>query len=777
MARRRWRRGWWGLAPLLLFALFLALDRAFPVPLPRGDDGYAVVVTAADGTPLRAFADDQGVWRYPVTLAEVSPRYIEALINYEDRHFWQHPGVDPLALVRALGQYLYYGQPVSGGSTLTMQVARILDHTGHNVPGKLRQIFRALQLEWHLSKAQILTLYLNHAPFGGTLEGVQAASFAYLGTSAAHLSPAQAALLAILPQAPSRLRPDQAPHRAQQARDKVLARLESFHVWSPATVAAARQERVAAWPRQRPLSAPLLARRLAPQAQPGQVLRTTLDAGLQAQLESLLHTYSARLPAHSSAAVLVVDNRTLAVRAYLGSPDLLDRSRFGYIDMVQAVRSPGSTLKPFLYGIAIEDGLIHSASLLVDAPQTFDHYRPGDFSGGYAGPVTATAALRRSLNIPAVDLLERVGPDYFDARLRQGGLTLQYPTQARPNLAMILGAVGTRLENLVSTYTALARDGHAGQLRFRPGAPVRDYPLLQPGAAWIVRQMLRSPRPGAQGLAALTADPAPVAWKTGTSYGFRDAWSIGVTDRYTVGVWVGRPDGTPMPGYYGAVTAAPLMFQVFDALPTPPTMAARQPASVRKTTICWPLGTEATADSPFCQMPQPAWIYDNQVPRTLPDRRDDRWLANPVTVRVSRRSGLRLSPGCAPDPDRPVQIARWPQTALAWLPRRLRQASRLPPLDPRCDGPALDSVKITSLQPDAILRPAGDAGDWPLATLQASGGSGPIRWLLDGVQVAQTEAGGYSRYRFRHRGRHRLTALDAAGNHDSIAITVDAAGP
>ena len=430
--RPRWRRRLLAVAsvPAALFLAFLLLDRLFPLQLP-GDDAFAVVVTAKDGTPLRSFADKNGVWRYPVSIQDVSPRYIQALLNYEDRWFWDHPGVNPLALARAVGQWLWFGHPVSGGSTLTMQVARILEPNRRSIPGKLVQAFHALQLEWHLSKRQILTLYLNHAPFGGPLEGVQAASYAYLGKSAKHLSHAEAALLAVLPQSPSALRPDRRPRAAQQARNKVLNRLRSFGVWSAHTVQQAKAETVAAWPLERPMLAPLLARRLYDEAQPGKPLRTTIDAGLQSQLGALVHDYTTRLPPHSSAAALIVDNRTLAVRAYVGSPELTNDNRYGYVDMVQAVRSPGSTLKPFLYGFAIEDGLIHSASLLLDAPQSFDGYRPGDFSGGFAGPVTATAALQRSLNVPAVDLLDRLGPDYFAARLRQGRPQARLPRRSR----------------------------------------------------------------------------------------------------------------------------------------------------------------------------------------------------------------------------------------------------------------------------------------------------------------------------------------------------------
>ncbi|MEW5725892.1 MAG: penicillin-binding protein 1C, partial [Thermodesulfobacteriota bacterium] len=480
-----------GAALLAPLALFLGLDALFPPDLPGRGKGFAVAVAAEDGRPLRSFPDQGGVWRYPVRPADVSPLYLEALVNYEDRWFRIHPGVNPWALGRALAAYLGNGRVVMGGSTLTMQVARILHPHARTVPGKLYQVFRALQLELYLSKDEILTLYLNYAPFGGPLEGVEAASYAYLGKSSRDLSHAEAALLAVLPQAPSRLRPDRHPARAARARDKVLDRMARFGVWDRRVVEDAKIEKVAARFEPRPLAAPLLAWRLKARAGPFAPVRTFIDPTLQANIADLVKSFAAQTPPRTSAAVLVVENKTLAVRAYIGSADFLDQDRFGHVDMIRACRSPGSTLKPFLYGFALEEGLIHSESLLVDAPFSFKGYRPGNFQEGFSGPVSAAEALRRSLNIPAVDLLDRLDPKYFDARLRQGGLHLQYPPQGGPNLAMILGGVGASLEDLVSAYTALARDGLAGRPRYTKDEPRRERRMLSPGAAYIIRRILQ----------------------------------------------------------------------------------------------------------------------------------------------------------------------------------------------------------------------------------------------------------------------------------------------
>jgi len=498
----------WALASLvLMIALLWLADRIWPLPLPKDD--LARVVLAEDGTPLWRFADANGVWRYPVQTSEVSPYYLDALLTYEDRWFYQHPGVNPLALVRATWQNLTGARVVSGGSTLSMQVARLLDPHSRTFHGKLRQLWRTAQLEWHLSKEQILNLYLNRAPFGGTLQGVAAASWAYLGKSPAQLTHAEAALLAVLPQAPSRLRPDRHPQRAQEARDKVLRRLAEFQVWPQAAVDEALEEPLLLAPRLEPSLAPLLARRLnRPDSPP--LIRTTLDATLQRRLEDLLLGWRARLPEYTSAAILVVEEENMAVRAYLGSVDINDAKRFGHVDMISALRSPGSTLKPFLYGMALDEGLIHSESLLQDVPRRYGDYRPGNFSMGFTGAVPASTALSSSLNLPAVQLLEAYGPKRFAAQMRIGGVPLALPALAEPNLALILGGAGSRLEDLVSGYSAFARNGRSATLRLQPDDTLRERPLLSPGSAWIVRRILSGQaRPDRDPRAELVQRPGP----------------------------------------------------------------------------------------------------------------------------------------------------------------------------------------------------------------------------------------------------------------------------
>ncbi|MCA0198205.1 MAG: penicillin-binding protein 1C [Proteobacteria bacterium] len=774
----------WGAVAILVAVL--VLDLAFPPPLPRAS-GSASVVVAADGAPLRAFADDEGVWRYPADPGAMSPLYLQALLNYEDRWFRWHPGVNPLAMARAAGQWLRSGGIVSGGSTLTMQVARILDGGDtRSVAGKLRQVARALQLEARLSKDQILQLYLERAPFGGAIEGVEAASWAYLGKPASGLSHAEAALLAVLPQAPSRLRPDRHPDQARSARDKVLARMQALGVWTAEQVEDARVEPVVARSLQVPVHAALLAQRLR-QARPGaQRIATTLDADLQRALEERVSAYFAALPPRTSAALLVVDNASMEARAYVGSVAFGDRERLGHVDMVRAWRSPGSTLKPFLYGMALDDGLIHSESLLVDAPQDFGGYRPGNFGEAFNGPVSAATALRLSLNVPAVDLLDRVGPARFAARLDHAGLPLRFPRGTRPSLALILGGTGVRLEDLVGAFAAFQRGGVAAQVRYTPDQAQAERRLLSPGAAWIVREILQSnPRPGLAPAVFDTAARPAVAWKTGTSYGFRDAWAIGGTRRYTVGVWVGRPDGTPLPGQYGAITALPLLLETIDSLPRAPGDAdpLPRPETVEQAEACWPLGLAAVDTAPdLCQRRLRAWRLDGAMPPTFAERDARLWSAGRERFQVDADSGLRLSADCAlPHASRSAEIARWPALLSPWLPAAQRRAARLPPLAPDCapDGrDAAESLRIEGIADRATLAPPPGGTRGLRLRVRALGTSQPLQWLLDGRPIARSQgaAGFEYDYAGAGRGEHVLTALADSGAWAQVRFRVAGVG-
>ncbi|WP_426247828.1 peptidoglycan glycosyltransferase PbpC [Pseudomonas sp. TWR3-1-1] len=760
---------------LLACALLWLADRVWPLPLPKDD--LARVVLAEDGTPLWRFADANGVWRYPVSTDQVSAYYLDALLTYEDRWFFRHPGVNPLALGRAAWQNLTGGRVLSGGSTLSMQVARLLDPHDRTLTGKVRQLWRTAQLEWHLSKDQILNLYLNRAPFGGTLQGVAAASWAYLGKSPQHLTHSEAALLAVLPQAPSRLRPDRHPARAQVARDKVLRRVAEYRVWPQTAVDEALQEPLLLAPRLEPSLAPLLARRLnRPHSPP--LIRTTLDANLQRRLEDLLLGWRARLPDHTSAAIVVVETENMAVRAYLGSVDINDTRRFGHVDMISALRSPGSTLKPFLYGMAMDAGLIHSESLLQDVPRRYGDYRPGNFSMGFSGPVSASAALAMSLNLPAVQLLEAYGPKRFAAHMRNGGVPLSLPALAEPNLALILGGAGSRLEDLVSGYSALARDGKSANLRLQPSDELHERRLLSPGSAWVIRRILSGQaRPDRDPRAELVQRPS-LAWKTGTSYGFRDALAIGVGPRYLIGVWIGRPDGTPVPGQFGLASAAPLMLQVHDVLSNrdsqrgivAPVQAV--PGNVGVAAICWPLGQPLNKADPNCRRQRFAWTLDHTTPPTLLAADQPLGVGLRETIWVNAQ-GLRVGAQCPGAQEQ--DVALWPAPLEPWLPRVERREARLPKASTQCPPPALHSVTPLSIvgvrDGDRLRQPAASVQALRL-TVSALGGDGRRWWFLNGAPLGDSAHQDSLSTTLEQRGRYELSVLDEGGQTARVGFSV-----
>jgi penicillin-binding protein 1C len=517
------------------------------------------VVVDRDGRLLRAFTMPDGRWRLPAATADVDPRFVAMLLAYEDHRFYEHKGVDVAALGRAALQVLWRGHIVSGGSTLTMQVARLLEpRTEKSVGAKLRQIARALQIEAHRGKSAILDLYLALAPYGGNIEGIRAASLAYFGKEPKRLTIAEAALLVALPQAPEARRPDRFAERARTARDRVLDRAFARGVITFAERAAAKREGV---PHER-LAFPALAPHAAEaalRADPtSRVHRLTLSRDWQASLEQLARESAARLGPKLSVAILVIDNASGEIRAHVGAADYFSADRAGAIDMTQSLRSPGSALKPFIYALAFESGLAHPETLLDDQPTRYGLYAPEDFNLEFEGTVTARHALQMSLNLPAVELLDAVGADRFLARLRSAGADIVLPQDAEPGLAIGLGGLGIRLTDLARLYAGLARGGSVPVLRERADeGGARPRRICEPVAAWYVADILRGAPP---------PENAPfgrLAFKTGTSYGFRDAFAVGFDRKNTIAVWVGRPDNGAVPGLIGRLAAAPILFDAF----------------------------------------------------------------------------------------------------------------------------------------------------------------------------------------------------------------------
>jgi penicillin-binding protein 1C len=577
MAGGRWWRWAAGGAGALLGALVggaLTLDALFPPPLERLRD-VSVTVTDRAGAPLRVFTNAAGAWRLPATAEDAAPLFVDLLLAYEDRRFFAHPGVDPLAVVRAAVQNLTAGRVVSGASTLTMQVARLLEPRPRTLAAKIAEGLRALQLEWRYGKRDILGMYLTLAPYGGNVEGVRAASLGLFGKPPRHLTAGEAALLVALPQSPTHLRPDRAPERARAARDKVLERAVTAGLLDRRAAAEAGAEPIPTERIAMPAHAPHLAEALKAQHRadsPGRpVLRTTIDGAIQRTLEDLARRELPGLHERAGLALLVVENRTREVVAYVGSPDPLDERRLGPIDMVRAVRSPGSALKPFIYGLGFDDGVIHPLTRVADVSTRFGDYAPRNFDRDFNGELTVREALQRSLNVPAVLVLDRVGPVRFAEALRRAGTRLVMPAgTVQPGLPVALGGASVSLWSMAGLYVGLAHGGMTAPLRVDADAEAggAEARLLSPAAALQVLGILEgTPPPAGVVQDSEVRRDGPIALKTGTSYGFRDAWAFGVTERYTVGVWAGRPDGTPSPDHYGRNTAAPMLYRVFDRLP------------------------------------------------------------------------------------------------------------------------------------------------------------------------------------------------------------------
>ena len=564
----------------------------------------------------RPFTIADGRWRLPVTKDDVDPKFLKMLIGYEDQHFFEHGGVDPWALVRAAGQFvLAGGHIVSGGSTLTMQVARLIDgDSTRSILGKLRQIALAEKLERRFSKDEILNLYLLLAPYGGNIEGVRAAALAYFGKEPKRLTTAEAALLVALPQSPEARRPDRDVDAARAARDRVLDRLVAEGVTDTDAAKAALSERVPAARKPFPLLAPHLALQAVAAEPDAPVHRLTIDRDLQASLEQLAADRVTGLGPKLSIAILVADEVSGDILASVGSAGLFEEERDGHVDMTRAIRSPGSTLKPLIYGLAFEQGLAVPETLIEDRPTGFHGYAPSNFDGFHRGTVTVREALQQSLNVPAIVALNAVGPARLVARLKRAAVNAELPDQSAPGLAIGLGGVGVTLRDLVSLYAAIARGGTAVALTDGIGTPpdaLSGAPVLSPTAAWYVSNILEGVPPP------LNGSPGRVAYKTGTSYGYRDAWAIGFDGAYVVGVWVGRPDGTPVPGLSGFVSAAPILFEAFDRIGAKRVALRRAPPGV--------LTVSSTA-----ALPAPLRYFRDPGQAIFEQKKDDPEIAYPL---------------------------------------------------------------------------------------------------------------------------------------------------
>jgi penicillin-binding protein 1C len=575
MPRLWWPPEWWRRAALVaLYVLvpLLALDVFFPPPLDRANR-FSAVVMDRRGAVLRVFPVEDGKWRMRAHVDRLDPDFVDSLLAYEDKRFRGHGGVDFLALGRAAGSLVSSGRIVSGGSTITMQTARLLEPRPRNIGSKIIESVRAWQLEHRYSKDQILELYLTLAPYGGNLEGVRAASWAYFGREPDNLSPDQIAMLIALPQSPEARRPDLHPDAAIVARERVLMRLAEEKLFA-ADLAAESADYPAPRRHDFPTVAWHASEEAVRRADNPDNIASTLDLALQKEVETLALRAAGPARDGVQVAIMVIDIATREVRAAAGSSNRSTAG--GWIDLTDRPRSPGSTLKPFIYGMAFDDGVASADTRIADAPRRFASYRPDNFDRTFRGDVTVAQALQHSLNVPAVSALDAIGARRFAAALSFAGADLSLPLAAddETGLAIALGGAGLTVREVALLYAALGDDGRALPIHWlKPeseAAARAKEPVAQIMSAESAREIMdilsAAPTPAGRMPAVLTQEAPVIAFKTGTSYGFRDAWAAGIGNGHAVVVWMGRADGAPRPGVTGREGALPVLFDAFDAI-------------------------------------------------------------------------------------------------------------------------------------------------------------------------------------------------------------------
>lgn len=750
---------------------------AWQVPLPaRLSVPGAAVLTYRSGEIAHVTLSPDERWRLDLTPDDIDPAYIASLIAAEDARFWWHPGVDPLAIGRATVQNLWAGRVVSGGSTLTMQLARMLEPRPRTLSSKLRDAARALQLEIRLTKPEILAAYLRFVPYGRNIEGVGAASLAYFGHPPDALTAPEIATLLAVPQRPADRFPDPAHTAAlAAARDRIALRLlEQGQLPLRGQTADQIRETLAATAvpsalRPLPRAVPHVAAWLRPA--PGTRVQTTLERGVQQAAESSLaevRALAARRATHN-AAVVVLEQETGDVVALVGGFDFWDEAHSGQVPAFAAPRSPGSALKPLLYAAALDAGLILPPRLVPDVPRRYGAYQPDNYDGRFVGVISIEEALSRSLNVPFVDLLAQYGLTRFFAQLQRLGVRSLRDDPGHYGLSLIVGgAVVTPLE-LASAYLTLSRDGQRRPPRIlltTEGEAAEGEAIFSPAAAWLTRRTLsRRDRPDFPSRAAVSATARSVWWKTGTSFGNRDAWAVGGGQRYGVAVWLGNLDNTASPWLVGAEAAAPVFFDLMEALgddrgqPSPPPPASAQ-APVEVCALSGHLPSEACPQ----RILTPA-----SAQRVPPDR-----CPYHQAVTLDAETGLRLTARCrAGRPTRSAVYVVWPPEVRRWLQDQRLTAAEPPPLAPGCATDTAQPPRIRSPRAGevALLLPglSPDQQEIPLEADAAAGAR--LSWFVDGALLGTVDAGERLWWTPRE-GDHEVVVTDGAGRSDRAALSV-----
>lgn len=751
----------------------LLLDVLFPPPLDGLRRRPATVVTDGEGQPLRLFLPPDGRWRLPSRLGELPEALVESVLACEDKRFAVHPGVDPLAILRATSGNLRAGRVVSGGSTIPMQLARMAAPSSRTLAAKAREARWALQLSHRWSKRRLLETYLNLAPYGGNVEGVGAAAYFYFGKRPADLSWGEIALLVALPRSPRAFDPTRDAAAATAARDRVLATLVERGLVTAELAEAARRQALPAARRSPPFRAPHFAEWVVRRV-PGRArLETTLDARLQSVAERAVAARVAQLRPFGigNAAAVVLDLETREVRAMVGSADYFDAARDGQVNGAAARRSPGSTLKPFLYALAFDQGRIVPASHLLDVPTDFAGYVAENYDGHYRGRVTAREALVTSLNAPAVRLLAETGLPAFHALLRRGGLSTLDRESSQYGLPLVLGAGEVTLVDLTNLYATLANGGWHRPLRFLKtdeDAGVAPEALFSEGAARMVAETLVDlARPDLPSAWDLARGSPTVAWKTGTSYGHRDAWAVGFSGRYAIGVWVGNFDGRPVKGVSGSEHAGPLLFDLFRAAGDGSTPQLLEAANRAETIEVCALSHDLP--NPHCPT-RTRVAYLPRVSRFSPCRMHRR-------VFVDAENGELLAGPCLGTRPHLARVLVVESPELVAFGRAQGQAVQsLPRLSVACGGrPSAEGPRIVSPSGRTAYRLRRDApGEFQRIPLQGRAGPYAERlfWFEDGALVASA-APGETVFVDAKPGAHRLVLVDDLGQTDAVRYRVE----
>ncbi len=757
---------------LALLLLLAVLYVSVPLPDPLFDPDYSTVVLDERGQILRMFLNSNEQWCFPHRANAEVPRTLEqAVLFFEDRRFYRHPGVDPLALLRAVYQNTRSGAVVSGASTLTMQVARMTWPKRRTYLNKALEMFQALKIELHYDKKEILNLYLDHAPYGGNVVGYRAAAQRYFGKSPERLTWAEAATLAVLPNAPGLISPLADPEKLRLRRDRLLNRLHNEGVIDAETFDLARLEEVPDGTRPLPMDAPHLARRL--ESRYGNsYINTTLHRDIQRQSAELVNRHASfmrRLGVRNGAA-LVADTRTGKVRAYVGSQGFFDDRNQGRVDGVAAARSSGSLLKPFLFALGIDQGLLLPRTRLRDLPTHYGAFSPGNADGTFAGLVAAKEALVRSLNVPAVRLLDAYGLDPFYRFLKSAGLKTLIRSPGDYGLPMILGGVEVSLWDMAQCYRALAKGGRFSPLTVLTGAPDPEGPaLISPGACYLTLDMLRDlKRPGVEYYWHQYQNQWPIAWKTGTSYGKRDAWAIGVSPEWTVAVWIGNFGGRGNADLTGASSAAPLLFDLFNMLPKHREHGwIDAPVSdLRQLRLCADTGFQS---GPHCERTVTVEAPLHMKPlRRCPYHR---------TLQVTLDGGHRVCSLCwEPGDRRAERRLAFPADVAQYLRERGQVPGLVPPHKRDCPaGARSDPLKIIYPQQNARLwlpRDFGGARQKIAMRVAHRNKDRVLYWYLDDRYLGSSR-GRHVKAAKLARGWHTLNVVDETGNRDKRRFFVD----